>query len=117
MFATLIDRRTALRLGFLSAAALPLVSRFAYAADRSAGDAVSSLQEFNEAMLGVMKAGQRTPFAQRFAILAPTVDRTFDLDAVLRLSVGPRWASMTLDQQATLQTLPVPNPAAIPPLT
>jgi phospholipid transport system substrate-binding protein len=104
MFATLIDRRTALRLGLLSVAALPLVSRFAYAADRSAGSAASSLQEFNEAVLGVMKAGQRAPFAQRFAMLAPTVDRTFDLDAILRLSVGPHWASMTLDQQATLQT-------------
>src|ERR1700758_2475939 len=79
----------------LSVAALPLVSRFAYAADRSAGNAASSVQEFNEVMLGVMKAGQRAPFAQRFAMLAPAVDRTFDLDAVLRLSVGPHWASMS----------------------
>jgi phospholipid transport system substrate-binding protein len=105
MFATLIDRRTALRFGLLSVAALPLVSRFAYAADKNAGGAASSLQEFNEAVLGVMKAGKRAPFAQRFAMLAPTVDRTFDLDAILRLSVGPHWASMTPDQQAKLQTI------------
>jgi phospholipid transport system substrate-binding protein len=102
MFTKLIDRRTTLRLGLLSVAALPLVSRFAYAADGGAGDAASPLQAFNAAVLGVMKASQRVPFSQRFAMLAPTVDRTFDLDAILRLSVGPHWATMTPDQQAKL---------------
>ena len=51
-----------------------------------------------------MKAGSATPFAQRFATLAPVIDRAFDLSAILQLSVGPAWASLPPDQQATLLT-------------
>ena len=49
-----------------------------------------------------MRAGQATPFAQRYAALAPVIDRTFDLPTILRLSVGPAWASIPPDQQSTL---------------
>jgi phospholipid transport system substrate-binding protein len=50
-----------------------------------------------------MRAGRGTPFAQRYAMLAPAVDRMFDLDSILRSSVGTQWASMSPDQQATLR--------------
>jgi len=42
----------------------------------------------------VMKAGKSAPFAQRFEMLAPSVDKTFDLETILKVSVGLRWDSM-----------------------
>lgn len=50
------------------------------------------------ALDGLMRQGQSTPFPQRFDTLAPVIDSTYDLDIVLRVSVGPRWA--TLDENA-----------------
>ena len=49
-----------------------------------------------------MKAGKGTPFSQRYAALAPVVEQTFDLDAVLAASIGLSWASMPSDQKAQL---------------
>ena len=49
-----------------------------------------------------MKAGPATPFQQRYAILAPVIDRTFDLAAILEESVGPWSATSAPEQQATL---------------
>ena len=51
-----------------------------------------------------MKAGSATPFAQRFAMLAPIIDRVFDLSAILQVSVGPVWTSLPADQHAALLT-------------
>jgi phospholipid transport system substrate-binding protein len=53
-------------------------------------------------LLRVMKAGHDTPFSQRFDMLAPVIDQTFDLAAILKESVGFTWDSMPSDQQATL---------------
>ena len=38
-----------------------------------------------------MRAGRAAPFAQRFDALAPAVDRAFDLETILKVSVGLRW--------------------------
>ena len=51
-----------------------------------------------------MKSGQHSPFQQRYEALAPVVEQTFDLPAVLQLSIGPRWASLSADEQARLIT-------------
>jgi phospholipid transport system substrate-binding protein len=50
------------------------------------------------ALEGLMRKGQSVPFPQRFDMLAPVIDQTYDLDAVLRVSVGSRWS--TLDEAA-----------------
>ena len=50
----------------------------------------------------VMKAGRATPFPRRFDILAPVVDQVFDLETVLRVSVGLRWASMDTAAKSAL---------------
>jgi phospholipid transport system substrate-binding protein len=99
-----LNRRSALRLGLLGLAALPTVPRFALADVSDTGVASGAVQAFDQALLAIMKAGQRTPFSQRFAMLAPHVDRTFDLDQILRVSVGPHWAALAPDQQTALQT-------------
>lgn len=65
--------------------------------------AVASIQYLIDGLLQVMKAGSTTPFKQRFDLLAPVIDRVFDIDAILRLSVGSAWASMPSSEQDMLQ--------------
>ena len=50
-----------------------------------------------------MKAGASSNFNQRFQSLAPAVDQAFDLPAVLAVSVGLTWSSLSGDQQAKLR--------------
>ncbi len=64
-------------------------------------DAAAPIAALLQALLASMKAGQ-TPFAQRYAALAPVVDRAFDIPATLQAAVGPRWAQFTPQQQAQL---------------
>jgi len=55
-------------------------------------------------LLQIMKAGSAdAPFSSRYDILAPVIDQTFDLTAILSESVGPAtWASTPPDQQKAL---------------
>jgi len=66
--------------------------------------AVTPIRDLCDALLGIMRAGRTAAFTQRFATLAPTIDRTFDLPAILQLSVGPSWSTLPADQQSTLLT-------------
>ena len=66
--------------------------------------AVTPIRELCDHLLEIMRAGQATPFPQRFATLAPVIDRVFDLASILQLSVGPTWSSLSPDQQASLLT-------------
>jgi len=52
----------------------------------------------------IMRMGAGASFQQKFNTLAPVIDRSFDLDAILRTSVGLRWASLG-DAQHTLFTI------------
>jgi phospholipid transport system substrate-binding protein len=49
-----------------------------------------------------MRAGSKTPFPQRFDALAPAVDRAFDLETILKVSVGLRWDTMGSDTRTSL---------------
>jgi len=84
----------------LTIAAMPLSPR-AFA-DTAPTDATATIRQFNAALLAAMKAGGRTDFNHRFQALAPAVDQAFDLPAVLSVSVGLRWASLSPDQQGRL---------------
>lgn len=69
-------------------------------------DAVSPIvpvQTLNAALIAVMKAGDSTPFLQRFQMLGPTVDQVFDLARILRVSVGAYWSTLPTAQQDRLQ--------------
>jgi phospholipid transport system substrate-binding protein len=66
--------------------------------------AVTPIRELCDGLIGIMRAGQATPFAQRYAMLTPAIERAFDLPAILQLSVGPSWSSLSPEQQATLTT-------------
>ena len=82
----------------LSAALLPWLG-VAHAADAAA---VAPITALNAGLIAGMKAGKATPFARRYATLAPLVEGSFDLPAVLQASVGPRWSSIPAPQQAQL---------------
>ncbi len=66
--------------------------------------AAAPIQALDQGLLAAMKAGKQTPFAQRFAALAPVIDRAFDLPVILQSSVGLRWSALPpADQQRLLE--------------
>lgn len=54
---------------------------------------VQPIDDLYTALQAAMRAGRATPFPARFDTLAPVIERVFDLDTVLRVSVGLRWSS------------------------
>ena len=79
--------------------ALALASTAARADDPAAA---TPIQALNQALGASMRAGVKSPFPQRFNLIAPAVDGAFDLPGVLAASVGPRYATLPPDQQAAL---------------
>lgn len=70
-----------------------------------AGDPTTApIAVLDTALIGAMRSGPTTPFAQRVQALTPAVERAFDLQAVLRTAVGLRWSAIPDDQQAKLLT-------------
>jgi len=94
------------RRGLLLSLAIPAVTSVlpwhAAGAAASNADILAPVQRLNAALLASMKAGSGTPFEQRYAALAPVVDQTFDLNAVLAGSIGLRWPGLPDDQKAQL---------------
>lgn len=90
--------RRAVLAGLAGAAAL-LSSACASAA---VAEATAPVERLYTALLGIMKQGRGTPFAQRYAALAPVIDQVFDLPGILQVSVGPRWAALAAADQAAL---------------
>jgi len=91
-----LERRILLRLAIFSAL-------MGWPRGAGASAVSASIEQLHAALLQIMKAGQLTPFQQRYDTLAPVIDRTFDLDGILRISVGPRWATLPPEQQAALE--------------
>ncbi len=99
MSATLPDRRTLLLLALGSAAAPALgLGRAA-----SASEVTGPIEQLHAGLMAIMKAGGMAPFRRRYEMIAPVVDRTFDLAAILRQAIGPRWASLPADQKMALE--------------
>lgn len=95
----LIDRRCLIRLG--GAAGMAGITPFAGAAADPA--AVALVQYLCNALIQVMKLGATTPFSERFNLLAPAIDATFDLERILQVSVGFGWSATPPAQQAALR--------------
>jgi phospholipid transport system substrate-binding protein len=101
------DQRHLPRRGLLLGAAVAAVVvtiPHARAADDAAG-AAAPIERLSEALVAVGRAGRATSFEQRIAMLAPAVDGAFDLSAVLRVSVGPRWDALSPEEQAQLEAV------------
>jgi phospholipid transport system substrate-binding protein len=69
---------------------------------KAESSALAPINQLINGLVRVMKAGRETPFSQRFDMLAPVIDQTFDLTTILKVSVGLTWDSMPANQQATL---------------
>jgi len=66
------------------------------------GDARQPIGTLYAGLQTVMRMGPSAPFQQRFDRLAPVIDQVFDLDTILRSSVGLRWSAL---DEAARQTL------------
>jgi phospholipid transport system substrate-binding protein len=60
------------------------------------------LHDLYAALDRAMRAGPTTPFAHRFEALAPVVDRVFDLETVLKVSIGLRWDGLDAESRSRL---------------
>lgn len=93
-----LARREVLRLAILAMIAAPSLSHGA-----TVSAVTAPIEQFYAALIAVMKAGKSAPFRQRFDALSPVIERTFDLDAILTGSVGPRWATLPPQLQSALK--------------
>jgi phospholipid transport system substrate-binding protein len=94
-----LNRRRALRaLGALSGA----VAATAFGAPDEASIVTAPLRAFYDALLDVMRRARALGVHGRYDALAPVIRATFDLAAMTRISVGPRWNAIPPEQQAAL---------------
>ncbi len=93
-----LERRRFLHLAIFSAIAVMGLPRGAVASAPT-----EPVEQLHAALLQVMKAGKSAPFRQRYDALAPVIDRTFDLQDILKIAVGPGWAGLPPEQQAALK--------------
>jgi phospholipid transport system substrate-binding protein len=70
-----------------------------------AADAQRPIAELNQALESVMHMGRGVPFQQRFDLVAPVIDKVFNLEAILQTSVGLRWSSLDEAARRTLFTV------------
>jgi phospholipid transport system substrate-binding protein len=68
-------------------------------------DVRQPINDLYASLRGVMAMGTKATFQQRFDRLAPVIDRVFDLDTILRTSVGLRWQSLPDAARQTLSTV------------
>lgn len=92
-------RHRTLTLSLLLALGLSLPIAAAPVFAQTVDPARTTVQQLDDALIGVMKAGGTTQ--ARTAALAPVLDRAFDLPLMTRLAVGPGWTKFSAaDQQA-----------------
>ena len=94
----MITRRVALLSAAMAVTAVTLPVR----AETAQLPVNQPLRELYAALDRAMRAGPKTPFAQRFEALAPVVDRVFDLETVLKVSIGLRWDGLDADSRGRL---------------
>ena len=94
-----MNRRGALRaLGALPGA----VAAPAFGAADEASIVTAPIRAFYDALLDVMRRAKALGVRGRYDALAPVIRATFDLAAMTRISVGPRWNAIPPEQQAAL---------------
>jgi phospholipid transport system substrate-binding protein len=65
-------------------------------------DIKQGIVDLYEALRATMRMGTAVPFQQRFDRIALVIDRVFDLETILRSSVGLRWSSLDEPSRKTL---------------
>jgi phospholipid transport system substrate-binding protein len=91
------------RRGLLGSVALPAAAGWALQVRAEATDPFARpLLDLYAALETAMRSGHTTPFPRRFDAVEPVVDQVFDLQTVLKVSVGLRWNSMRRGVQTRL---------------
>ena len=67
-----------------------------------ADPAIATVQALDDGLISIMRSGNAAGMAGRSRVIAPVIDRTFDLPLMSRLSVGPGWANIAPRDQAAL---------------
>jgi phospholipid transport system substrate-binding protein len=96
MSATL-DRRILLRLVLCCTAAV-----LATPATAATPETTAPVEQLHAGLIEIMKVGRSASFRQRYDKIAPVINRTFDLETIVRQVIGLRWASLPPEQQAAL---------------
>ena len=65
-----------------------------------ADSAASSINSLYGALLDTMKQAKQLGVKGRFQKLSPVLAKTYDLNAMSRIAVGPSWSTLTPEQQA-----------------
>lgn len=92
-------RRRLLRIG---AAGVVLATSPLRAQTAGSEDGVAPIRRFYDALLDVMKRAKTLGVKGRYDVLAPVISSSFDLPAMTRIAVGPKWTSIPPDQQKQL---------------
>lgn len=91
------------RRGLLGSVALSAAAGWALQVRAEATDPFARpLLDLYAALETAMRSGHTTPFPRRFDAVEPVVDQVFDLQTVLKVSVGLRWNSMRRGVQTRL---------------
>jgi phospholipid transport system substrate-binding protein len=95
-----LDRRA-----FVNFAVAGVITVSGTRAARAQGTAgpTGPIETLNATLVAAMKAGSSMPFRQRYDMVASTIERTFDLNAVLMTSIGQPWATLSAEDQRRLQ--------------
>ena len=93
-----LDRRILLRFALGAAVGCAASGRAV-----AATDVTGPVEQLHSGLIAIMKAGKTTSFRQRYDMIAPVISRSFDLDAILRQAIGPRWTALPVDQQEALE--------------
>lgn len=64
--------------------------------------AIPVIESFDAGLLEAMKAGRAAGIEGRFRRLLPVVDRTFDLETMMRFAVGADWTSFSAAEREGL---------------
>ena len=59
----------------------------------------------NQQLLATMQHAKALGFQGRYKKLAPVIDRSFDLERIARLALGPQWDALDLNQQKKYQAM------------
>jgi phospholipid transport system substrate-binding protein len=78
---------------FLTVAIAALTARSHYALGQQ--PAVTTIQYFYATLLRVMQAGSTSSFTQRYQMLAPAIERAFDMTTIARAAVGFGWSAFS----------------------
>ena len=81
---------------------LPLALPPAAAIAQGTDAALAPVEALDAGLIATMKTGQRAGVKARGAVIAPVVDRTFDLPLMTRLAVGSAWNGFAPADQTAL---------------